>query len=390
MNYTQDTPAMSESDRYQELLRAADQAAGRSMDALVADMTTFHIHSHEDETKQAPYDWKPVPRHQPQGTMLEKMHSNDTVQNIWDMLTLRDVFALSFVSIGLREQTVERAKKIKYVTKRSRLILTNIFDETLRGNARDWLDIMRDHAMYVGDSSILQGILFDRSWTLHHGPVDESGHHASWRGSCGIDLDVYIKTDAGFGMLKPKLDKMFEVVTEREPNYGTWFYGKWIARHSEIGKYGHPIGTACEIDVISTDNGIECYDLTVCQNSISWDGKMRCLNMYDIVHMKMKLSRLFENQLIKMIGYAVAMNDQVHGRHIPKQTTSGMWISERLIIDPMVGGMDCCVRHLLHRIKKYKDRGFTFNDANLKALFDNEVLHEHFKTMSEPSGWQAL
>jgi hypothetical protein len=381
---------MSEGDRYQELLRAADQAAGRSMDALgdadcvdllVADMTTFHIHSHEDETKEAPYDWKPKKREKPQGTMLEKMHSNDTVQNIWDMLTLRDVFALSFVSQSIREQTVEHAKKIKYVTKRSRIILTDIFDKTLRSHARDWLDIMRDHAMYVGGSSILQGILFDRSWTFQHDPHGKRKN--PWHGH---DLDVYIKTDAGFGMLKPKLDKMFEAVTERDPKYGSWFYGKWIARHMN-DKY---CTGKCEIDVISADNGIECYDLTVCQSSISWDGKMRCLNMYDIVHMEMKLSRLFENQLTKMIGYAVAMNDQVRGRHIPKQTSSGMWISERLIIDPMVGGMDCCVRHLLHRIKKYKDRGFTFDDANLKALFDNEVLHEHFKTMSEPSGWQAL
>jgi len=304
---------------------------------------SFYIDMPNNEIKHEPYDWKPKPKGTSQNSLLEKLLEKDQVKIVWDFLVLRDVFALTFVSHWTRCHTIKKAMAIRYVTQRGRGILMKILMETVKNKTHKFLEMMRDHKLYVGGSSILHGILYE-----HPSEVPWSG-----------DLDVYAPSDAGFKMMKPKMDKMFTLDRERDDDYGSWFYGSWMATHD----FGGNVRGSHKIDVISADNGIECYDLTICQNSISWDGRMRSFNIADIVYQEMRISRLYETHLKSMITFSITncVDNIHHHRYLLKNLYN-------------------MVHNNMSRIGKYSARGFLLctniskyfsSLPNLQAEFNN-------------------
>lgn len=329
----------------------ASNSESKAFDAMSAMVASFQIHSLDDEIKHAIYDWKRKLAGKQQNVVLEHMLSSDTVQNIWDMLPLRDVFALTFVSQHIREQNIERMRRIKYVTSRSRVILTHILGATVKHRTPEFLEMMRDHGLYIGGSSILHGILYERP------------DITPWESS---DLDVYVKTVAGFSMLKPKLDEMFTSGAEKSgEDYGSWFYGSWKVE-KEGHKFSVNVDEASVIDIISADHGIECYDFTICQNNIDWEGKMRCINAYDIVHGEIQIANLFGTHLKEMLAYTGLYheNDHIH----------------------ITGNIRQMSRNLVARIKKYKSRGFTLITPILKYFnISSRILSEFLDMLKEES-----
>lgn len=286
----------------------------------------------DEETKAAPYNWKRKPVWRPQNKWLEKVVAGDTVMRVWDMLPLVDMFALTFVSQQVREHVIDRAKKTRYVTSRARKILLDILCDGLRGRAGEFLELMRDHNLYIGGSSILHGIMYGTS------------DHCRWSST---DIDAYVNSDAAFGLMKPTLDAMFKSVGNFDDHgYAGWYYGKWEDKLS-----GH------RIDIISTFSGIENYDLTICQNSIDWEGRMRALRIYDIVHKKIHITRRFE----------------YHFRQFVSQTDDVMDLHSNSRKNQLAfSKLECRTHVLAKRINKYISRGFTF-DGDIHAYFKDSL-----------------
>jgi hypothetical protein len=305
---------------------------------------TSHIFTFDNESKYEPYNWKRKPmRKAPRAAsdtriLLEQICMNDTVMHVWDMLTLRDMFALTFVSQEIRDATIDRIQKTKYITYRARMILSHTLSHSLKNKARDFLELMRDHQMYIGGSSILHGILYERPDTV---PWDDH------------DLDVYIASDASYKILEPKMTKLFNKIRDGNVEYaGAWFYGCWQSGYN----FSEHVFSVTEIDVISESNGIECYDLAMCQNSIDWKGKMRSFNMYDIVHMDMNISRAYETYLKRMIlniDHTLYPADQQNIKYFNLH-------------------LGVMVINLLRRIDKYHSRGFAYR-GHIHEYFDNNV-----------------
>lgn len=220
--------------------------------------TKVTIHASGVDNELPPYDWKKKPINMPQGTTIEKMVAMDTIRQTWDMLTVADIFAMTFVAKGLREMIIDRLKKTKYITHRARQILLVTLEASLGDATRDFLEIMRDHKLYIGGSSILHGIMYDRPDVI------------PWQGS---DIDSYVKSDAEFKLMREDMNMAFEhccnVLSDDslERKYAGWWYGKWCGKNENI-------------DVVSTQHGIECYDFTACQNSIDWEGRMRYASIH--------------------------------------------------------------------------------------------------------------
>lgn len=283
-----------------------------------------------------PYDWKQLPIIRPQGTPIEKIAESGAISHIWDMLNVIDIFSMSFVAQGLRETIINRAKSTKYMTKRGRQILLTTLNVVLEKDARGFLNIMRDHRLYIGGSSILHGIMYE------HPSVNR------WK-SC--DIDAYIKTDADFRMMMPKMEVLFKNFHDRrnqdKPYFDDWYYGYWTTNRTIFVRFG------TTIDAISADHGIEWYDMTIVQNSITWDGRIRCTDPMAIIDRELHLAKSFASVLRGQI-----------------QTSS----SHNHSIKSLLGSMLC---NLTSRIEKYTERGFSLA-TDVTEMFKHFGMENEF------------
>ncbi len=95
-----------------------------------------------------------------------------------------------------------------------------------------------------------------------------------------------------------------------------------------------------------------------------------------------------------MIGYAVAIFKQTRSEYYRVKNSSGEFESFKPETVLMAGNLEQMTRTLIARVKKYRDRGFAFDDKKLEALYKDEALWGRFVEMVTPTdhsvGWQAL
>jgi hypothetical protein len=212
---------------------------------------------------------------------LARFLTNDPALRVFDYLAIRDVFALMFVSEKTRLSAIALIKKWRWLSKRARLEL----EAHLTPEQHYLVDAMSTNYGFFSGSLVLHIILgADCGWDFE-------------------DIDMYM-------MGRTMCERITNTIIQQEeldrmgyyPNRVDYKVSPYmINRHEALGINMGARDHMTKYDVLDANRGgPNEFDITIVQNWLWPNGRMRVIDPWAIVHMEIKWTNLAKRELLGM------------------------------------------------------------------------------------------
>jgi hypothetical protein len=286
-------------------------------------------------------------------SMLSTLLSRDFGISVLKFITICDIFALSFVSTGIRTPLLGLTRKTKCIRKAAYAgLLSRARHDPDVGDAKFVMDMLEAGRGFVSGSMALQIILHEH-WTDY-------------------DLDLYFPNKAACELVMHEYHGPINRSLGGTSPYSINKFGIiWAENWFGPGK-------SCDIMDASLGDPNDFY-MTMVQNWLWFDGRIRVLDPWAIVHRQQKFTNLCKREILAQATMLMSETGSRIGHSVFE--VSYFRVGERQAGRPLGVRLEL----LEARVKKYNLRGFTLSNDLLQYCGRNWTAFRQFVDMKYPA-----